>query len=422
MSIYFRTKNIIVVLSAAVLLLLGVFAGGGFLNGGVSAVSEKQTVVNIGHESGNRDNPAEILSDIAAYRNLPVSKVTFHSAPATFGTAVLIPQYHRNPGSEAGDGINDSAQQNQEQTLQIVKHLAGQFGVKLFVVEGQLAGPVPSSVIEPLKEKIDTRDRFLAAYRKLNQELEQGSINPQLEDDLRTGVDKQLAKTGREIILKGAPLVYKAEGGDITLFGSENQATLQESAALVRDNIYLQDRLDNLETLAASGPYLGRFFDASLLETLTLILSGGSDVSRRFDALESEANQQGKQELAQQIELCRSLFSEMTGTGQGNSALNLAGNASSRADNPYNAVYNTDLLRRLLVDSETKIERTVVEKRNFEAAENFVSALKESGQTVGVIQFGAGHEEGLTKELNKLGLNVIVVTPQEVTDRNVRRN
>jgi nucleoside-diphosphate-sugar epimerase len=46
--------------------------------------------------------------------------------------------------------------------------------------------------------------------------------------------------------------------------------------------------------------------------------------------------------------------------------------------------------------------------------ENFADAMKEKGIKAGVLQFGAGHKDGLIKELNKRGISVIVITPLEL--------
>lgn len=61
-----------------------------------------------------------------------------------------------------------------------------------------------------------------------------------------------------------------------------------------------------------------------------------------------------------------------------------------------------------------QINKYVVEERNEKAADNFLKVLKESKEKVGIIQFGAGHKEGLTKELNERGISVTVITPTEV--------
>ena len=64
-----------------------------------------------------------------------------------------------------------------------------------------------------------------------------------------------------------------------------------------------------------------------------------------------------------------------------------------------------------------EIEKVVIIKRNKEAAENFARALKQEGEIVGVLQFGAGHKDGLIKELNSQGLSVVVITPEEILNR-----
>jgi hypothetical protein len=42
--------------------------------------------------------------------------------------------------------------------------------------------------------------------------------------------------------------------------------------------------------------------------------------------------------------------------------------------------------------------------------------LKDQKEKIGILQFGAGHEEGLIDEFNKIGITVITVTPDRVND------
>jgi pheromone shutdown protein TraB len=74
-------------------------------------------------------------------------------------------------------------------------------------------------------------------------------------------------------------------------------------------------------------------------------------------------------------------------------------------------------LDKLLSKIEERIKEVVIDKRNREAAENARYALEETGKTSAMVQFGAGHTDGLVKEMNAQGLSVVVITSTLVAEK-----
>ncbi|MEK7097573.1 MAG: hypothetical protein AAB906_01880, partial [Patescibacteria group bacterium] len=72
-----------------------------------------------------------------------------------------------------------------------------------------------------------------------------------------------------EIILQGAPYKLKAEGADLTFYGAEVESTREEGKVIVRDYIYLNDRINNLEnTQAMRTGRTQSLFPANMLDIL----------------------------------------------------------------------------------------------------------------------------------------------------------
>lgn len=355
---------------------------------------------------------------------LPVSSIKPHLVPNAWGTVVFIPQYHKNPGSSAGEQKNDSAQVAQEQIYQILKFLTGKPNLNLVLVEGELYGSVPNQKIARISQEIADRNELVADCDKIHKIVKEEGLDPKLADNLHKKIMDRAAEADREVILAGAPFKLKAEGARVDLFGLENNATLEESADLARNYIYLQDRVDQLKgglSYQRESPLNllnyrnDRSFSANgnILNLLKQFL--GRSINYEFRALESVASIQGQEDLLALLKKTEGVFNRL-GTNSQETATALVG--SSRSDNPYKNVTNQQELQLMMANTEKQIDEVIVKKRNHETAENFARVLKEQGQTTGILQFGAGHEEGLTQELNKQGLSVIVVTANEVAVRN----
>ena len=348
---------------------------------------------------------------------LPIGNVTIHTATTSQGVAVLIPQSHRYPGSAPEDVVNNTAEIAQNQIYQIIPELINRYNINFIMAEGDSYCEVSSEKIDGLAEKITSRERFSLAFQELKESLLQKGYAPALIEKFSKDAEAVLRKNDRAIILAGAPYKLKAEGSSFTLFGSENPATVEEGKVLVRDYIYLEDRLNQLQgPMAAflppgSAVQIPQSFDIQSLLSLLKPLTPENALRRALQSLLVVVNSKGDEKTSQDI---TSIERDLTRLIESDSVEGGQTPAPSREDNPYMTISDRKALEAKLSETEGKITKTVIEKRNQEAADNFAQALTERGEKTGILQYGAGHEEGLVKELQARGLSVVVITPQAV--------
>lgn len=325
------------------------------------------------------------------------------------GTAILIVQNHCNPGTDPLDSINDSATVTQGQIYKLVSDLTQHYDIKFVMAEGDLNGPVPTQKITDLTAKIKARNELSSQLTKLDNLTKTDSANAAYLKQVITDTQAVIAAVDREVELVGAPYQLKAEGRDFVLYGAENADTLAEDTNIVRDYIYLQDRQAQLANNTPSQTSSGGI--TSILQQFGTLLGRSSDP---FQNLQSDLNNpsftNAPVELQQTIEGIRTSLQAIQQLRQAKTATQ----APSRQDNPYASITDPNKINSLIKDAEQKIQSEVIDRRNRETAQNFAAALKQLNQKVGILQFGAGHQEGLVKELNNQGLSVIIITPEEV--------
>ncbi len=248
------------------------------------------------------DSNLKNLSDSLKSSGLNANVEVYETANAN-SIAIYIPQIHLSPGSSPNDRENDDAVLSQSEIYKIADYLTKKNEIKIVMVEGLIYGESADLKVKNIRSKI-------AAH-----------------------------KSNREIMLDGAIYKLKADGGNFKIYGSENKETYEKSAALVRDRIYLKDRINTLGSRANIVP-------------------------------------------------------------------------PQRQNNPYKKETNMLLLQSKLKQSDIQISSIIIDQRNKETADNFARALKQEDVNIGVLQFGAGHKEGLIKELQKQNLSVIVIDPK----------
>lgn len=355
------------------------------------------------------------LTDPQNYQGLPVGKVKSYPVPHSLGTVIYLPQYHRSPGSSSQDKINDAGAKSQEQLYQIIKFLKDKAGVNLAMVEGSAFREVPAEKIALLADKIERRNELVSLSQSLKNAFQQEDIDPASEKKFIQSLDQEIIKIDREINLEGAAERLTAEGENFKLYGAENEATQQESKLVLRDYIYLTDRLKQLDQSPAKKSSATIFQDSSQISYLKNIFK--KNFQPDFNSLESMAHLQGREDLATLLHKTEEVFYALTKDAPEKIIVQTSSDTPSRKDNPYQNITDKKELQEKLSVSKDKVEQIIVERRNKETAENFTKALKDTQVTLGILQFGAGHEEGLVKELNKQGLSVIVLTPNEVLSR-----
>lgn len=419
-SLQIMTQKTAVRVLAVLIIFLSIFLSG-------LTTSKLLPAKSLSHFNDHAKAAPINLANSQTYQGLPVGEVKTYQTANAWGSAVFIPQYHKNPGSNPFDKQNDSAAVAQEQIYTILSFLTEKAGLNLVVVEGELAGEVPAEKIAALAQKSEAYKLCVSLLNSLKNELAKNSLDSRAEQQLFQKLDKELASAQREMILEGAPIKLSADGKKITLRGSEDSQTREQAKVLVRDYIYLQDRLGELQNPSQKNQVATRPLNSSYDQLLSLLLSGKDkdSTTEQFTELEEKAAGKGKEQLKNLLSQTRRAFSALGGSAAEQSgAINLGllsqtgGQAPSREDNPYQNITSVTQLKKLLSQSEAKIDEVVVKRRNTETAQNFAEALKMEKVNTGILQFGAGHEEGLIAELQKQGLSVIVIKPQEVVKRN----
>jgi hypothetical protein len=373
----------------------------------------------------NTDIDIDSLALALETAGLPIGRVEKHTADDPWGYTVYIPQIHKNPASETGDKINDSAEITQKETYKMLDYLVNEKEMDFVMAEGDLYGEVPADKIGKLSEKIRLREELESRLKELKTHTANSKMALIASPVMIRGA-KAIDFLDREIALAGAPYAIKAEGANMNLYGAENHETREECTHLVRDYIYQKDRISALSvnqggeamTLEASGANKTVSLKTELLKKL-LSKNGAQNnpLTRLFVADDSREDHgriinNGANDVGGLISEINEIYLEIEKLYS--ISANGAGARPGRMDNPYNSIDNPEELNKIHKETEKMIEEIVLEKRNREAAENFARALKQENENTGILQFGAAHEEGLVNELIKQGLSVIVISPNEV--------
>ncbi len=360
------------------------------------------------------------LADKSQYAGLPVGEVKSYPVANAAGTVIYIPQYHRSPDANVEETFTKSAEKTQNQLHQILSFLLDKARVGFVMMEGQLYGEVPQSKVNTVAQELKEKDILAKDYQSLKESLDskhKGHFDKSAKEAVLNGVNQELAKMDQDIILHGAPLALAAEGKNFLLFGSENEGTYKESANIVENYLAIKERLSQVQNLSYNRQTQNLFTlpNEATLNFFSKLLSGNS-LASSFLILEEQAREIGDNDLAGLITTIKERLDQVGGDKQ-NQALMKLTNPQTQ-ENPYRRVSSQSQLQNMLADAESQIEEVVVKRRNRETAENMAQALKTENKDVGIIQYGAGHEEGLIKELNNQNLSVIVVKANEVSQRN----
>lgn len=351
-----------------------------------------------------------------SYSGLPVASVKAYPVEGAAGTVFLVPQYHLDPSTQADDKRNDLAYKTQKEIYRIMRFMNERAGIDLAMIEGEMRGPVPSGKVDGWKRMVDSRNSLDGVTGKLRDVLAETTINESLESKVVQGLEGKNEKVNRRVMLSGATQVLVGEGGQVQVWGLENEGTIAASRPIIRDYVYLQDRIVQVSR-GGSGKTAKDVSQGEKLALLAKLLggSGSKNVPSSLDALKAQAQVQGNSEvsgLAAQAKEELGAWEAKTASGSKSYA-----DLSRQTSNPYTGINSSRELKRRLAETEKQIKQIVIDQRNREAAENARYALAATGEEAGVVQFGSGHTEGLVQEMNRQGLSVVVVTPAAVAEK-----
>lgn len=351
------------------------------------------------------------LADPAFYAGLSVASVAKDGNKGDWGTVILIPQIHQGPGSDPGDGSNDQAAVAQQQIYDIARRTQEQH-VDTFMMEGEASGDVSKQKVEAVSKKMAERRAFADDISKLTDRM--GMADPSERDSVKSQADQALQTADRTVLLTGAILKLKAEQPKLNLLGVEKPSTQESSRTIVRDRLYLQDRLSQLDgtqsgsqtasTAAANTTFAG---GSNTTQLLSLLSRPSLD-----STLQNVATRSNDPAVDDGVQNARQALKELRAPIESPES----GPMPSRSDNPYADVTDRTELQQKLDENNQKLQQVIIDQRNRETAEEVASGLRSHDRKVGVLQFGAGHGDALVQALRSQGLTVITVMPQGVAD------
>lgn len=353
----------------------------------------------------------KILTDLNFYSDLPVADVVFNEVPNSWATVVFFPQYHKYPGSEVDDPRNNRAEKVQKETYHVMDKIIEQVPLNIIALEGELDGQLEPGKRTYFAQKLKYFDQLNQSFRNLEKHFHEQPMYPEIEENILTEIKNKLAYLERDLILEGAPVQLWAKYDHIQVFGTENPQTLEESKILVRDYIYLQDRLMAITQPKpyAQIPAFHASFNGSTIESIQQDVSMNYLFDQDFHLLEVQAKEQNPR-VWEALQEFKNTWNEATNFQKtGSEDIATMEPQVSRADNPYENIDDVSYLQSLIAENEGKIQETIITRRNREAAQYVAQILQTQEDNLGILQFGAGHEQGLVEELKHLGMSVITV-------------
>ena len=198
----------------------------------------------IGTVSAQTANPTENILHYLKSSSLNL-EITVHPASANRGLAVFLPQEHSDPTTTQDNSANDDAVIAQKELAEVITLLTDKTNIGFVMAEGDMFGPVPANKIERLKKMIENNEQL----SNLIAQLKNAAVPTEIQELKHAAIGELstiASQIERETTLAGAPYNLKAKGANYILYGAENEMTFKQSAELVRQYIYLSDRLNQL--------------------------------------------------------------------------------------------------------------------------------------------------------------------------------
>jgi len=382
---------------------------------------KQKSALNIGHNQSKKTPAAATENSSASLAltfhelekgNLPISSVEEYSAENAKGTVIFLPQIHKYPGSSNFDPANNQAAQVQKETLEILSTIIKKIPVNLIMVEGENFGIIKNDKKQNITDLATTVKEIHDEFSGLENNLK--ASPPQNNESIsQMNSGKQYVENIKnELLLVGAPYLLWLENTDIILYGSENPETLKECQNIVRNYLYLQDRVATASTRSISSFSMINPVQQRPSANNQLNLQNMASPQMIFQSYLNQLLLSGNGKI--KIE-AQNLLQNITKYTALTASQNTTENLPSRNNNPYANITDIKILKDLMKQAEENINSTIIEKRNIETAKNVSVMLETENSKIGILQFGAGHSDGLIKALNNEGLNVIEITPFSVT-------
>lgn len=356
------------------------------------------------------------------FSGLPVADVNRHQTNDSRGTVVLIPQYHQTPDAISEPGANRRAARTQQETVPIINHLMTA-GVETVFVEGEPEHQTATTRdVGYATELTKLSDRFEDNLDRFRSELDENAPASVVERVSEHG-NEALTRTERKVQLMGAPLAIKARGSNLTVIGTENEALLEESRHLIQHRYFLRDRLARVtpaNAVQTNASTTSDGADASSTRKLISLLEESEESSsfpHLLSRLENDPAVSGndsRKRIIQQLRRQWTLLQMPQPAEPASADSPDSAELPDRDNNPYSHITDPAKLRNLKEQNEQQLQNVVVDERDQHTAEVVTSSMEKRDLSVAMLQFGAGHTEGLTQQLRHHGFSVVVVTPDTV--------
>lgn len=393
---------------AAICLLVGVFLVVGIIKSPTRSLSVAKL---------NQAISTSLPSNSPDLNNLNFKNVEKFEVPNAKATVIYIPQLHKEPTSNAADATNDKATTVQKEIAGMLETLVKDNHIKYVMDETDLYGLMPADKVQKIKDGFSDIEKVRADVKTVIDHYLKDGGSVETANAVQKSADEKINGFERNLYLTGGAAVLAAKDSDAHVYGSQNAATINEAKTQLQNIIYMEQRINQLEsqngskttgTASASG---GKKSTASILSML-----GGSSSKNSGNSLQpimDFAKKNNDTELMEDIN--KAINGSKVFTSNRSYETTPVATAASTAQAPANPYQNVTNLPKLKQDYQVaydKFMKLAKDQRSQEVADNVEKMMEENGQNTGVLVFGMQHKDQIVTALNNKNINVIVITPE----------
>lgn len=354
-------------------------------------------------------------------KNLDFGKVERFKVPNAKSTVIYIPQLHKEPTSNAADKTNDQAFIVQKEISDILEKLVDVNHVKYVMDETDLYGPMPADKIQKIKNGFSDIEKIKLDLKSvLNLYLKNGG-STETANTVKKNAEEKLNGFERNIYLTGGAAVLAAKDQNAYVYGSQNPATINEAKIELQNLVYMEQRINQLETQNSTNGTrsvsTSSTNNQSAVNILSMLGSGGNSNNKSsLQPIIDFANKTNDTELLNGINKVSTESKAFTidRSYETTPAMSTNASASQINVNPYQNVTNLTKLKQDYQVAYDKFIKLAKDQRSQEVSDNVDRMMQENGQSASVLVLGKDHKDQIISDLNKKGINVIVITPESL--------
>lgn len=393
---------------AGICLFLGIFLTIGIIK------SSDQLVTGT---SLNKLISTSVTSSAPDLKNLNFSKVERFEVPNAKSTVIFIPQLHKEPTSNAADKTNDQALVVQKEISDILGKLVDVNHATYVMDETDLYGPMPSDKIQKVRNGFTDIEKIRTDLKTVLDHYLKDGGSVETANTVQKDADERIGNFERNIYLTGGAAVLAAKDQNAHVYGSQNPATINEAKIELQNLVYMEQRINQLEAQSgvsgtgSTSASAGNQSAASILSMLGNSSSGGNGSS--LQPIINFAEKANDTELLDEVNKISTESKAFTSSrSYETTSVNASASASQANVNPYQNVTNLSKLKQDYQTAYDKFIKLAKDQRSQEVSDNVDRMMQENGQTASVLVLGKDHKDQIISNLNKKGINVIVITPE----------